>query len=196
MKDAETRQAFITARAEKKSYSTISKELGISKATCTSWEREYKDEIATRKQERLEELYTAYGMTREARIEALGAILKDLDNAIAQKPLDERPAEKLLELRLKYGRAIKEEYIAPAGSDIDGTLDGLLEQYNQLYTESRAGNYSPADIRAQLNILDAKKDVLYNLADEHTKEKYGAFGMPITAKYTSEITRHDSRRDA
>lgn len=106
MKDRETQLAFIKARAEGKSYSTITKELGIAKATCTSWEQSLRGEIEELRQAQLEELYTAYSMKREARIKALGTILQGIDTAIAGKPLEELPAGKLLELRLKYGRAI------------------------------------------------------------------------------------------
>ena len=68
MKDRETQLAFIKARAEGKSYSTITRELGIAKATCTSWEQSLRAEIEAMRQAQLEELYTAYNMKREARI--------------------------------------------------------------------------------------------------------------------------------
>lgn len=70
MKDTETKLAFIKARAEGKSYSTITKELGIAKATCTSWEQSLKGDIEAMKRAQTEELYTAYNMKREARIKA------------------------------------------------------------------------------------------------------------------------------
>lgn len=83
MKDTETKLAFIKARAEGKSYSTITKELGIAKATCTSWEQSLKGDIEAMKRAQTEELYTAYNMKREARIKALGEIVQGLDKAIA-----------------------------------------------------------------------------------------------------------------
>ena len=194
MKDRETQLAFIKARAEGKSYSTICKELGIAKATCTSWEQSLKGEIATLKQAQLEELYTAYGMKREARIKALGNIVQELDKAIASKPLDGLPLDKLLELRLKYGRELKAEYSEPVELDTDNTLDGLLEEYNQLYTESKAGTLAPADIKAQLSILDAKRDTIYRLAGEQAREEENPLDFDFT--YRSRLIRHDNRRDA
>ena len=173
MKDTETKLAFIKARAEGKSYSTISKELGISKATCTSWEQSLRGDIEALKREMTEELYTTYNMKREARIKSLGEILKGLDTALANKPLDEIPADKLLELRLKYGRDLKAEYREPVELDADNTLDGLIEQYDQLYKDSKTGAYSPADIKAQLSILEAKKSTLLQWAGEHSKEETG-----------------------
>ena len=194
MKDRETQLAFIKARAEGKSYSTISKELGIAKATCASWEQSLKGEIEDLRREQLEELYTAYNMKREARIKALGTTLQRLDSAIAEKPLEELPADKLLELRLKYGRELKAEYTEPVEIATDDTLDGLLEQYNQLYMESKTGSYTPADIKAQLSILDAKRDTIYRLAGEQAKEEENPLDFDFT--YTSKIIRHEDRREA
>lgn len=192
MKDRETQLAFIKARAEGKSYSTITQELGIAKATCASWERTLRGEIEELRQAQLEELYTAYSMTREARIKALGDILQGLDKAIAEKPLKELPADKLLELRLKYGRELKAEYTEPVELDTDNTLDGLLEEYNQLYTASKTGTLAPADIKAQLSILDAKRDTIYRLAREQEREEENPLDFDF--KYTSRMIRH--RRDA
>ena len=191
MKDTETKLAFIKARAEGKSYSTISKELGISKATCTSWEQSLRGDIEALKREMTEELYTTYNMKREARIKSLGEILKGLDTALANKPLDEIPADKLLELRLKYGRDLKAEYREPVELDADNTLDGLIEQYDQLYKDSKTGAYSPADIKAQLSILEAKKSTLLQWAGEHSKEETGQNPFDITFEYTSKLIRHE-----
>lgn len=170
MKDRETQLAFIKARAEGKSYSTITRELGIAKATCAKWEKTLREEIESMRQAQLEELYTAYSMKKEARIKTLGTILQGIDKAIAEKTLEELPADKLLELRLKYGRELRSEYTEPVEPETDDTLEGLLEQYNQLYRDSRAGKCTPADIKAQLGILDAKRDAIYRLNEEHTKE--------------------------
>jgi len=197
LKDRETQLAFIKARAEGKSYSTITKELGIAKATCTSWEQSLKGEIEELRQAQLEELYTAYSMKREARIKALGSILQGIDTAIAGKPLEELPADKLLELRLKYGRELKAEYKEPVEIATDDTLDGLLEQYNQLYTEARAGSFSPADIKAQLSILDAKRETIYRLAGEHAREEEDPLDLAQAfSGYTSRVIRHEEKAGA
>ena len=196
MKDRETQLAFIRARAQGKSYSTISKELGIAKATCTSWEQSFKEDIAELKREQLEELYTSYNMGMEARIRSLGDIIAGLDTAIAGKSLDSLPVDKLLELRLKYWRDLRAEYIEPADTDTDDTLDGLLEQYNQLYKDSKAKHYTPADIKAQLSILDAKKAILFALADEIEKEEADPLGTNYLSGYTSKIIRHEEDLDA
>lgn len=147
------------------------------------------------KRAQTEELYTAYNMKREARIKALGEIVQGLDKAIADKPLEELPLDKLLELRLKYARELKEEYLDPVELETDNTLDGLLEQYNQLYKDSKTGKYNPADIKAQLAILDAKRDTLYRISGELTKEEEsGLVNMAdlFNKEYESKLLRRDA----
>lgn len=160
MKDTEKKLEYVRLRASGKSYSFIAKELGISKSTCSSWEKELKTDIETLRQGSLQELYTSYNMTREARITKLGKALESIDEALAQKDLAELPADKLLELKLKYERGLKTEYTEPLADAGADTVKGLLEQYNKLYTASQSGQYSPAQIKAQLSILEAKRTAI------------------------------------
>lgn len=189
MKDTQTKLEFIRLRAEGKSFSYISKELGIAKATCSSWEHSLADQIEELKQERLEELYTAYSMTKEARIESLGSLLKGIDGAIASKSLEELPLEKLLELRLKYGRQLQTEYKEPLVRASDHTLDGLLEEYEGLYKASQSGSLNNSDVKAQLSILDAKRDTLYRIATEKLRES--DYSEDFTLDYRSSLIRHE-----
>ncbi len=189
MKDTETKLAFVRARAEGKSYSMISRELGIAKATCTSWEKSMKADIDALKQAQLEELYTTYNMKRESRIRTLGRILQDLDEALSQKPLEELPADKLLELKLKYQQELNKEYIEPLELNTDNTLEGLLEQYDQLYMDARSGKLKPADVKAQLSILEAKKNTLGRWAMEQMREDINPFEVQLG--YTSKLLRHE-----
>lgn len=110
MKPQETKAEFIRLRAEGKSYSYIADTLHISKATCTSWERELKDAIAELKQEQLNELYSSYYMTKEARIRKLGDTLESINTALDGADLTTVAPEKLLDFKLKYTEALKEEY--------------------------------------------------------------------------------------
>ena len=111
MKPNDQRNEFIRLRAEGKSYTAISKELNISKATCTAWEKELKAEIAEKKKEQLEEMYEAYYMTREARITKLGKALKSIEDALSKADLTQVSPEKLLDYKLKYMEALKQEFI-------------------------------------------------------------------------------------
>ena len=160
MKDTEKKLEYIRLRASGKSYSFIAKELGVSKSTCSKWETELKTDIEALRQESLQELYTSYNMTREARITKLGKALESIDKALSQKDLAELPADKLLEFKLKYERELKTEYTEPVGDAGADTIKGLLEQYNKLYTASQSGQYTPAQIKAQLSILEAKKSAI------------------------------------
>ena len=187
MKDTETKRKFIRLRAEGKSYTTISKELGVSRTTCKKWESVLGDQIEELKREALEELYTSFGMTKEARINKLGALLSNIDAAITSKNFSELSLDRLLELRLKYGRELQTEYREPARSS-DNTLDGILEEYNKLYEESRSGSLTASDIKAQLDILDAKKEALYKIDLEKRREKYDGFNIELN--YTSNLIRH------
>ena len=68
MKSLETKQEFIRRRANRESYATIADALNISKSTCSAWESELSAEIALQRQDNLNALYSAYGMTKAARI--------------------------------------------------------------------------------------------------------------------------------
>ena len=111
MKPNDQKNEFIRLRAEGKSYTAIGKELSISKATCTAWERELKAEIAEKKKEQLEEMYQAYYMTREARITKLGQALESIEDALSKADLTQVSPEKLLDYKLKYMEALKQEFI-------------------------------------------------------------------------------------
>lgn len=111
MKEHKKQLQFIQLRAEGKSYQAIGKELHISKDTCSKWEYELKEEVMELKQAKLNELIQMYFMTKEARITALGETLKRINNAIANANLLEVPADKLLDMQLKYITALKGEYL-------------------------------------------------------------------------------------
>ncbi|HPC72299.1 MAG TPA: hypothetical protein PLB48_10870 [Treponema sp.] len=111
MKPNDQKNEFIRLRAEGKSYTAIGKELSISKATCTAWDRELKAEIAEKKKEQLEEMYQAYYMTREARITKLGQTLESIEDALSDADLSQVSPEKLLDYKLKYMEALKQEFI-------------------------------------------------------------------------------------
>ena len=63
-------------------------------------------------------------------------------------------------------RELKEDYTEPLEDAVEDTTEGLLGQYNKLYLASQSGQYSTAQIKAQLAILDAKKQTLIALENE------------------------------
>lgn len=133
-------------RAEGKSYSAITAELHISKGTCTAWEREMAAEITKLKQEKLNALFEAYSMTKEARIRRLGSTLNRIDAALEEIDLSAVAPEKLLDLKLKYSKALKDEYTgAEAPLQLEGTdttPEGIMAAMADLHARVRAGEVS------------------------------------------------------
>lgn len=158
MKPQETKLKFIQLRAERKSYDYIAKELGISKGTCTAWEQECKEAISELKAEQLEELYTTYSMNKEARIKALGGTLEDIDRALAAADLETMSPEKLLDFKLKYTEALKEEYVATgASSSFKGnkpvTARDIVESLADLLNRVQAGEVTAEQANRESAVL-------------------------------------------
>lgn len=137
MKDQTKKHKFICLRAEGKSFGKIAKELKISKDTCGKWEKEFKEQITQLKAENLNELYESYYMFREARIKALGETLRQIDAALEEHDLIQVRPDKLLELKLKYIDALKQEYIDLENSKIENVdLTQNIEANEILYLVS------------------------------------------------------------
>lgn len=110
MEPQEKKNEFIRMRAARLSYRVIAGKLNISKSTCCKWEKELEAAIAEHRQEQMQDLYAAYAMTKAARIRNLGETLKNVDAALEKADLSEVAPEKLLDYKLKYTAALKEEY--------------------------------------------------------------------------------------
>lgn len=145
MKPIKQKTEFVKLRAEGRSYAAIADELHISKSTCTAWERELAAEIAELKQEQLEDLYNAYYMTKEARIKTLGETLTEINAALEKIDLWDIPPEKLLDLKLKYAAALKEEYISPAPFTFTGEIapKNIMAIMGDLINRISAGDIQP-----------------------------------------------------
>lgn len=157
MKPQEQKTEFIKLRAEGKSYSAICEQLHISKGTCTAWEREFKSAIAELKQEQLDELYSAYYMTKEARIKKLGEVLERITAALDEADLSQIPPEKLLEYKLKYSEAIKGEYTGSA-APYQFTADriepkDIVAALGDLLNRVRTGEVTPEQAQRESAII-------------------------------------------
>jgi hypothetical protein len=155
MESSEMKHKFIDLRAQGMSYRGICNEIGISRATCSKWNAELKGNIAELKKEKLEELYNNYFMVKGARIKQLGETLKKINKAVEIKDLNELPADKLLDLKIKYMNELKEEYIEIEADksmqqidseDITRELMGLLERV-------REGNIPASQANKEVSIL-------------------------------------------
>lgn len=177
MKPQELKQEYIRLRAEGRSYSYIAQELHISKSTCTKWEQALGADIAQLKKEQLNTLYEEYSMKKEGRIKQLGDTLARIEEAIQAADLSEVPAEKLLDLKLKYREALQKEYITtqPAFKlkdsinprDIVTALGDLLDRVRAGEISNEQANreslilsnllraYEQVEIKAKLDELEA-----------------------------------------
>ena len=154
MKKQEHRTEFIQMRAEGKSLRAIAAELGVSKSTLNEWDKELASEITKLRSEALEELYTQYGMAKEARIRRLGDTLSRIDTALAEADLGSVPPEKLLDYKLKYQAALRDEYKALPQVEATGDADQTLEAIRDLYRRTAAGETSSDEAKMELTLID------------------------------------------
>lgn len=157
LKPQETKTEFIRLRAEGRSYSYIADTLHISKSTCTEWERELKAQIAELRQEQLNELYSSYAMTKEARIKKLGDTLDGINTALDGADLSQLPPEKLLEYKLKYTEALKGEYTG-SGTPYQFTADkiepkDIVTALGDLLNRVRAGEVTPEQANRESTVI-------------------------------------------
>lgn len=156
MKPQEQKREFIRLRAEGRSFSYIANALGMSKSTCTSWERELADKIKELKAEQLAELYHTFYMTKESRIKKLGTALQRIDEALAEVDLKEVPPEKLLDYKLKYTEALKSEY-AGGGKPyrLPDNIDSgeIVKALGDLLNRVRAGEVTPEQANRESSVL-------------------------------------------
>lgn len=172
LKPQEKKIEFIKLRAEGKSYSIISDTIHISKSTCTAWERELKEAIASFKQEQLNELYNAYYMTKEARIKKLGDTLNRINTALDGVDISQIPPEKLLDFKLKYIEALKEEYTG-SGIPYKFTADkiepkDILIALGDLLNRVRAGEITPEQANKESTVI-ANLLKAYDIVEVKTK---------------------------
>ena len=164
MKTADKKRDFIRLRAEGKSYRAIEQEIGVSRSTCGAWERELRADIDSLKHESLEELYTQYGMAREARIRRIGETLRRIDEALDAVDLSALPPERLLDFKLKYSAALRDEYSAAAPLEATGAATDTLEAIQELYRRTASGDTTVEQAKTELSILDHMVDG-YNRAN-------------------------------
>ena len=164
MKTTDKKRDFIRLRAEGKSYRAIEQEIGVSRSTCGEWEKELRADIDALRQESLEELYTQYGMAREARIRRIGETLRRIDSALESVDLSTLSPERLLDLKLKYSAALKEEYNASTPTETTGAAKDTLEAIQELYRRTASGETTVEQAKTELNILDHMVDG-YNRAN-------------------------------
>ena len=103
-------------------------------------------------------------MAREARIRRIGDTLRRIDEALADVDLSALPPEKLLDFKLKYSTALRDEYTATAYTEASGAANDTLEAIQDLYRRTASGETSSEQAKTELSILDHMVDG-YNRAN-------------------------------
>ncbi len=124
----EIKRQFIQLRAKGYSFDKIAKELGKAKQTLIDWSKEFQEEIANVKASELESLYETYHLQRENRLQIFGELLLKLKAEALKRDFSEIPAEKLLELLLKYNSQVREDYIEPRFTTSQEIAEELSER--------------------------------------------------------------------
>jgi hypothetical protein len=147
---------FIKYRARGLSLRACAKELGTNKDTLNLWDRELKTQVAKHKAERLQDVYTEYGMYKEARIKALGSALQTIDTELGTRNLQDVPTDKLLDYKLRYTSALADEYIpltpqTDEGQDLDAKV--IIQRLDDLYKRVRDGETTKDQASTELVVL-------------------------------------------
>ena len=147
---------FIKLRAKGLSLRQCGEALGTNKDTCNKWDRELKAQIAKHRSERLQDVYTEYGMYKEARIKALGTALNNISDELSSRDLSDVPTDKLLDYKLKYTTALSEEYVPIAPQTDEGqVLDAktIINRLDDLYKRVRDGETTKEQAQTELVVL-------------------------------------------
>lgn len=182
MKPQEMKLDFIRMRAEGQSYEKIAQTLHISKATCTAWERELKTEITRLQQEGLNELYTTYGMAKEARIRRIGDTLHRIDEALQEADLTAIAPERLLDYKLKYAQALRDEFTGltpPPTMGDGGTPEEVQAAFADIYNRVRRGDITAEQAAQEAKTLSA---ILTAYQAVETKERVEAIDAIINGR--------------
>lgn len=165
MLDIAMKQRFIQMRGEGKSYRAIAKELQISTATAQALNHELWNEIAQYKADALADLYNTYHITKTERIKSLGQTLNKIDSALEEVDIDtlaQVAPEKLIDMKLKYIGALKDEYIAPretiakapnGGYDTHNLIVALGEVVDAVRSGNMTEKQADMETKAIMNAL-------------------------------------------
>jgi transcriptional regulator with XRE-family HTH domain len=147
---------FVELRASGQSLRAIANTLHTSKSTLSMWETELRAKIARYKAERLQDVYSQYGLVKEARIKALGTALQNIDGELGKRDLSDVPTDKLLDYKLRYTSALTEEYIALDTRDnTEQELDTteIMRRLDDLYQRVRNGETTKEQASSELVVL-------------------------------------------
>jgi len=102
-------ERFIELRAQGWSYDRIAKELGKAKQTIFNWKGELEGEVQNAKAAYLETLREEYWLTKQAKIELFGGLVKRIHEELEERDLSEVPTDKLMDMLNKLYMSLEKE---------------------------------------------------------------------------------------
>lgn len=111
--DNDQRMAFVTQRAQGKSFDKIAENLGISKQTLIKWQGELFAQIREQEFYEVQTITEAYAVTRRQRFDAtartLGAVLAELARRVDTDQLADMATDKLVNLALVLEKRLMQD---------------------------------------------------------------------------------------
>jgi transcriptional regulator with XRE-family HTH domain len=91
-------------RAQGLPLAKIATEIGVSKTTLISWDREFKEEIDNLRAVELEALYDKYDLSTRKKVEFFGDVLSRIQRELETRDLSSIPTEKLFAMYAHFYR--------------------------------------------------------------------------------------------
>jgi transcriptional regulator with XRE-family HTH domain len=104
MKDTQTKERFIELRGQGLPLAAIAAEIGVSKPTLISWERDLKEQIDNRQAVELEAMYDKYCLSVRKRVDFFGNVLSRIRDELETRDLSAIPTEKLFAMYAHFDR--------------------------------------------------------------------------------------------
>lgn len=110
MHKPELKDRFVELRAQRMSFVSISKELGVSKTTLIDWSREMREQIANMKAINQEALLEQYSLTKKHKLKILSKQLSAIEKELEKRGLDNVSTDKLYGILLKLVEKADQEH--------------------------------------------------------------------------------------
>jgi orotate phosphoribosyltransferase-like protein len=136
MKNLNKRQEFIRLRGMGESYSSISKEIGISKQTLLKWSEKYAHELSQAKLKVLDNIIEEYDIAKSGRLKIIAKDMLRLDAELSKRDFSSISTFKLMGIKLKAlevaGNILDAKRVEVGGSlQIDDTMSRWNAILNQ-----------------------------------------------------------------
>lgn len=111
--DTNKENQIINLRAQGHSFAKIAEEAEVAKQTAVDVCKKNREKVAALKALQLEELYETQNITTQERITAHASLMRRIRAEIDSRDLRDVSTDKLIDLYLKQGAALKEEMVEP-----------------------------------------------------------------------------------